>query len=67
MVEADLDDVVLPFLGTPLRLTGWPREQLRRVISDAGFTIDVEDTQSYVPPAPDVPPEVQLFLIAQRD
>jgi ubiquinone/menaquinone biosynthesis C-methylase UbiE len=67
MVEADLDDVALPFLGAPLRVTGWPREQLRLVIGDAGFTVDVEDTRSYVPPAPDAPPEVQLFLIAHRD
>jgi hypothetical protein len=64
MVEADLDDVALPFLGVPIRVTGWPREQLRRVIADAGFTVDIEDTRSYVPPAPDAPPEVQLFNIA---
>jgi ubiquinone/menaquinone biosynthesis C-methylase UbiE len=66
MVEADLDDVALPFLGAPIRVTGWPRGQLRRVIGDAGFTVDVEDTRSYVPPAPDAPPEVQLFLVAHR-
>ena len=66
MVEADLDDVPLPFLGAPIRVTGWPRGQLRRVIGDAGFTVDVEDTRSYVPPTPDAPPEVQLFLITHR-
>jgi hypothetical protein len=66
MVEADLDDVALPFLGAPIRVTGWPREQLRRIVADAGFTVDVEDTRSYVPPVPDVPPEVQLFLLAHR-
>jgi len=67
MVEADLDDVPLPFIGMPLRVTGWPRQQLRRVIGDAGFTVDVEDVRSYLPPAPDAPPETQLFLIAHRD
>lgn len=66
MVEADLDDVTLPFLGVPLRLTGWPRDRLREVVTGAGFRIDAEDTASYAPAAPDAPPEVQLFLLAQR-
>jgi hypothetical protein len=66
MVEADLDDVTLPFLGVPLRLTGWPRDRLREVVTGAGFRIDAEDTASYEPAAPDAPPEVQLFLLAQR-
>lgn len=30
VVEADLDDVTLSFLGVPVRVTGWPRAQLRR-------------------------------------
>jgi hypothetical protein len=63
MVEADLDDVALPFLGAPIRVTGWPREQLRRVIADAGFIVDIEDTRSYLRQPPTVP-EVQLFLAA---
>jgi hypothetical protein len=66
MVEADLDDVELPFLGLPIRVTGWPREQLRTVVEAAGFVVEVEDVRSYEPPSPDVPPEVQLFLLAQR-
>jgi SAM-dependent methyltransferase len=67
MVEADVDDVTLSFLGAPLRVTGWPREQLRRVIGDIGFTVEVEDARSYAPPAPDAPPETQLFILAHRD
>jgi ubiquinone/menaquinone biosynthesis C-methylase UbiE len=66
MVEADLDDVTLPFLGLPVRLTGWPREQLRAVVEDAGFTIDAEDARSYESPDADVPPETQLFLLGRR-
>lgn len=66
MVEADIDDVPLPFLGAPLRVTGWPREQLRRVIEDAGFAVQVEDARSYAPPAPDAPRETQLLLLAHR-
>jgi ubiquinone/menaquinone biosynthesis C-methylase UbiE len=67
MVEADLDDVILPFLGAQLRVTGWPREQLRRVVEDVGFTVQIEDARSYLPPAPGVPPETQLFVLAHRD
>jgi SAM-dependent methyltransferase len=67
MVEADVDDVPLPFLGAPLRVTGWPREQLRRAIKDIGFTVEVEDARSYAPSAPDAPAETQLFILARRD
>jgi ubiquinone/menaquinone biosynthesis C-methylase UbiE len=66
MVEADLDDVPLPFLGMPLRVSGWPRDQLKQVVTDAGFAIEIEDVRSYAPPTPEAPPETQLFLLAQR-
>ena len=66
MVEADLDDMELPFLGAPIRVTGWPRDQLRHVVSAAGFSIETEESRSYQPPAPDVPPETQLFVLARR-
>jgi SAM-dependent methyltransferase len=66
MVEADLDDVPLPFLGAEVRVSGWPRDDLRAVVTGAGFTIEDEDVRSYAPPAPDVPPETQLFVLAGR-
>lgn len=66
MVEADLDDVELPFLGLPLRVSGWPREQLRTVVEAAGFEVLAEDVRVYDPPAPDAPPEIQMFLLAKR-
>jgi predicted TPR repeat methyltransferase len=66
MVEADLDDVPVPFLGAPLRVTAWPRDQLKRVVTDAGFAIEMEDVRSYAPPTPGAPPETQLFLLARR-
>jgi hypothetical protein len=56
----------LPFLGLPLRVTGWPREQPRTVVESAGFEVQAEDVRVYDPPAPDVPPEMQLFLLAKR-
>jgi ubiquinone/menaquinone biosynthesis C-methylase UbiE len=67
MVEADLDDVELPFLSQAVRLTGWPRRQLRDVVQDAGFTVEIEDVRSYAPATPEAPEETQLFLLARRD
>ena len=66
MVEADFDDVPVPFLGAPLRVSGWPRDQLKQVVTNAGFAIEMEDVRSYAPPTPEAPPEIQLFLLARR-
>jgi ubiquinone/menaquinone biosynthesis C-methylase UbiE len=65
MVEADVDDMELPFLGQPVRVTGWPREQLRDVLAESGFTVEAEDVRTYTPPVPEAPPEVHLFLLAR--
>lgn len=67
MVEADLDDVELPFLSQAVRLTGWPREELRHVVRDAGYTVEFEDVRTYAPAVPGAPEETQLFLLARRD
>jgi SAM-dependent methyltransferase len=66
MVEADLDDVALPFLGQPLRLSGYPRDQLRTVVETAGFAVEHTDIRSYEPASPDAPDEVQIFLRCRR-
>jgi hypothetical protein len=66
IVEADLDDVPLPFLGMALRVSGWPRDQLKQVVTEAGFAIELEDVRSYAPPTPEAPPETQLFLLAKH-
>jgi hypothetical protein len=42
------------------------RDQLKQVLTDAGFAIELEDVRSYAPPTPEAPPETQLFLLAQR-
>lgn len=65
MVEADLDDAELAFLGAPLRLTGWPRQALRAALGQAGFVVEAKDVRSYTSPAPDVPGETQLFHLAR--
>jgi predicted TPR repeat methyltransferase len=66
MVEADLDDAPLPFLGRTVRVSGWPREQLREVVAGAGFTVEIEQSRTYTPPTPEAPPETQLFVLAHR-
>jgi hypothetical protein len=66
MVEADLDDVTLPFLGQPLRLSGYPRDRLRTVVETAGFAVEHTDTRSYEPASPDALDEVQIFLHCRR-
>ncbi|MGW7077299.1 class I SAM-dependent methyltransferase [Streptomyces sp. NPDC054866] len=66
MVEADLDDAGIPFLGHTIRVSGYLRDELRQVVRDAGFDIVDEDTYSYAPASTDVPPEHQLFLHCRR-
>src|ERR1051326_3251839 len=38
MVEADIDDVPIPFLGAQVRVSGYLRDELRDVVTAAGFT-----------------------------
>ncbi|MEV7196673.1 class I SAM-dependent methyltransferase [Streptomyces sp. NPDC093510] len=66
MVEADLDDAAIPFLGHTIRVSGYLRDELRQVVRDAGFEITGEDTYSYAPASTDVPPEHQIFLHCRR-
>jgi SAM-dependent methyltransferase len=67
MVEADLDDVPIPFLGVSVHVTGYFEEQLHRVVSEAGFRIVSQHTERYAPANPLAAPEIQLFLACQRD
>ncbi len=66
MVEADVDDFAIPFLGNAIRVSGYLRDDLRRVVRDAGFEITEEFSYSYAPASTDVPPEEQLFLHCRR-
>ncbi|MGH3309156.1 MAG: class I SAM-dependent DNA methyltransferase [Streptomyces sp.] len=66
MVEADLNDFSLPFLGRTIRVSGYLRDELRRVVRDAGFEIAGEDAYAYAPASTDVPPEIQLFMHCRR-
>ncbi|HWM38877.1 MAG TPA: methyltransferase domain-containing protein [Streptomyces sp.] len=66
MVEADVDDFSLPFLGNTIRVSGYLRDDLRRIVQDEGFEISGEDAYAYAPASTDVPPEIQLFLQCRR-
>jgi hypothetical protein len=67
MVEADLDDVSIPFLDAELRVTGYPRDRLRKVVTTAGFSIVGEHALEYAPASGGAGPETQLFVMAVAD
>jgi SAM-dependent methyltransferase len=66
MVEADVDDVAIPFLGNTIRVSGYLRDELHHVVADAGFDVIKEDSYAYAPASIDVPPEEQIFLCCRR-
>ncbi|MEU6233409.1 class I SAM-dependent methyltransferase [Kitasatospora sp. NPDC047058] len=66
MVEADLDHVPLPFLGRELRISGYLREDLERVLVESGFAVEEQSWHSYAPASTSLPPEEQLFLCCRR-
>ncbi|MGI5349102.1 class I SAM-dependent methyltransferase [Streptomyces sp. CA-250714] len=66
MVEADVNDFSIPFLGNTIRVSGYLRDELRGVVQDAGFDVVGEDARAYAPASTDVPPEIQLFLQCRR-
>lgn len=66
MVEADVDDYPLPFLGHSVRVSGYLREELRQVVEEARLEILDETVYSYAPSSVNATPEVQLFLRCRR-
>ncbi|MFE3456466.1 class I SAM-dependent DNA methyltransferase [Nocardiopsis aegyptia] len=66
MVEADVDDLPIPFLGHHVRVTGYFREDLRGLLTEAGFVIEEEETVSYAPSSAQADPEIQLFFTCRR-
>ncbi|UYQ63071.1 class I SAM-dependent DNA methyltransferase [Streptomyces peucetius] len=66
MVEADVDNRAIPFLGKTIRVSGYLREELRKVVEEAGFEILKETSYTYAPAISDVPPEEQVFLSCRR-
>jgi hypothetical protein len=66
MVEADVDDMPVPFLGTQVRVTGYTRSGLRDVVTAAGFSVRQGNNLSYDPASAGLPPETQVTLCCQR-
>lgn len=66
MVEADLDDVPIPFLGQEVRVSCVLRDDLRAMVEAAGFAVEEENVISYAPSSTQAVPEIQLFLNCRR-
>src|SRR5690606_16098933 len=66
MVEADIDDVPIQFLGDQVRVSGDLRAELRAVVESAGSSVEDETALSYAPASSQASPEVQLFLTWRR-
>lgn len=66
MVEADLDNAPLPFLGHELKISGYLREDLARTLAGAGFSVESGSGHPYAPASTTLPPEEQLFLRCRR-
>jgi len=67
MVEADLDDTPIPFVGHTVRVSGYPSAELTELVTKSGFEVVRQETQRYAPAAAAAPPEVQQFLYCRRD
>ncbi|GGW74686.1 class I SAM-dependent DNA methyltransferase [Streptomyces xantholiticus] len=66
MVEADVDNRAIPFLGNTIRVSGYLREELHNIVEAGGFEILEESSYNYAPAVSDVPPEEQVFLCCRR-
>jgi cyclopropane fatty-acyl-phospholipid synthase-like methyltransferase len=66
MVEADIDDMPITFLGSRIFVTGYMRDELRSALQDAGFRVAEERAISYAPASTEAGPEIQLFVNCSR-
>lgn len=66
MVEADLDNCVIPFLGNNVRVSGYLRDELRDLVQEVGFVVEDEESFSFAPSTAGASPEIQIFLRCQR-
>ncbi|SUA72835.1 6-hydroxy-D-nicotine oxidase [Nocardia otitidiscaviarum] len=66
MVEADLDAEAVSFLDTDVRVSGYRRDDLHRVVEQAGFTVLELRVVSYTPALAEAELETHLYVYAQR-
>lgn len=66
MVEADVDDVPIPFLGVSVHVSGFFLEDLRQHAVRTGFEILEEHNLKYAPVSAQALPEIQQFLYCRK-
>jgi SAM-dependent methyltransferase len=66
MVEAEVDDVPISFLGSRILVTGYLREDLRSLLHAARFSVEDLTAIPYAPASAGAAPEIQLFLNCRR-
>lgn len=66
MVEADLDHAPVTFLDTDVRVSSYPRDDLHRVVEQAGFDVLETRVVSYTPAVAQADPETHLYVFSQR-
>lgn len=66
MVEAEVDDVPISFLGSRILVTGYLRDDLQSLLHSARFSVDDLTAIPYAPASADAAPEIQLFLNCRR-
>ncbi|WP_460365033.1 class I SAM-dependent DNA methyltransferase [Actinocorallia lasiicapitis] len=66
MVEADLEDFPIGFLGQEVLVSAYLRDELRPLVEEAGFVVEELNVYSFAPQSTKAVPEVQLFLNCRR-
>jgi cyclopropane fatty-acyl-phospholipid synthase-like methyltransferase len=66
MVEADIDDTPILFLGSRILVTGYMRDELESALRESRFSIEDEQAISYAPSSTEAGPEIQLFVNCRR-
>ena len=66
MVEADVDNAPIHFLGSRILATGYMREELSSDLREAFFSVQEQRAISYAPASTEAGPEIQLFMNCRR-
>lgn len=66
MVESDVDDFPILFLGSRILVTGYLCDELRSMLRKARFSIEEENAISYAPASTEAGPEIQVFVNCRR-
>lgn len=65
MIEGDFDYIEIPFLGHPVRVSAYPRDQLALLLQQGGLRLIEQEAVDFTPQG-DAPPETHLFYFCQR-